>query len=254
MNGLTPGPRPGLHDWIRESPLAPLVGGEVRVLKVDLASAGRSDDDPTTLAEWPILADDEQARALRFVRPRDRRRFVICRGSLRVIMSHLLGVAAQRVAFQAGPGGKPALVAADDSSDSPSLRFNVSHSADLALIAVSLDRELGVDVEQIRPIAEAARIVESYFTAAEQIEFRSLDPTLRDAAFMRGWTRKEAVLKAQGVGLAGLARDFETRFGTTGLTECFTLASPLPRVQEWLLWEAIPRADHVAALAVYDPV
>ena len=69
---------------------------------------------------------------------------------------------------------------------------------------------------------------------------------------MRGWTRKEAILKAKGVGLAGLATAFETMFGTTTLSTRFTPAAPLPRVGDWSLWEAAAGDQYVAALAVAD--
>ena len=89
-------------------------------------------------------------------------------------------------------------------------------------------------------ISEWARIVESYFTPDELARFMALDPSQRDEAFMRGWTRKEAILKAKGVGLAGLATAFETMFGTTTLLTEFTPAAPLPRVGDWSLWEPPP--------------
>jgi 4'-phosphopantetheinyl transferase len=133
------------------------------------------------------------------------------------------------------------------------LRFNVTHSDDLALIAVSRRREVGVDVERIRPIVEAARIVESYFTSRELAEFLGFAEADRAAGFMRGWTRKEAILKAKGVGLAGLAKGYETLFGTAELADEFRPASPIARIGEWSLWEAAPRSDYVAALAAADP-
>jgi 4'-phosphopantetheinyl transferase len=120
----------------------------------------------------------------------------------------------------------------------------------LALIAVSLDRELGVDIERERVISEANRIVESYFTETEKSQYLGIDGPAQERAFLRGWTRKEAILKARGVGLAGLASRFETMFGTGPLEQRFTLASPFPRVQEWWLWEAAPSDPYVAALAV----
>ena len=120
------------------------------------------------------------------------------------------------------------------------------------LIAVSLDGELGVDLERLRTISEAARIVESYFSSAEQAQFAALEEPLSASAFLRGWTRKEAILKAKGVGLAGLATSYETMFGTTELTDTFSPAAPLPRIGEWWLWEASPREGYFAALAVQD--
>jgi 4'-phosphopantetheinyl transferase len=240
---------PWLCDWQPDAATPPLAGAEIRVLRVGLAAGG--DDDPLeALPEWSVLADEERVRALRFVRPRDRRRFAVCRGSLRMILGRLLSRPAERLRFQSGPGGKPELAPDVDRQRRSSLRFNVTHSHELALIAVSLERELGVDLERIRTISESARIVESYFTAAELTQFTALEPSQRDEAFLRGWTRKEAILKAKGVGLAGLATAFETMFGTTTLSTRFTPATPLPRVGDWLLWEAAACDQYVAALAV----
>src|SRR5262249_40768520 len=149
---------------------------------------------------WDVLNEEERARGMRFIRPRDRRRFVICRGSVRMILAGYLGISSREIEFRTGPGGKPGLVVAGGSSEASAWRFNVSHSDDMALLAVGRGRELGVDLERLRSIREAERIVESYFTAAELAQFAGLDPSDRTAAFLRGWTRKEAILKAKGVG------------------------------------------------------
>ena len=134
------------------------------------------------------------------------------------------------------------------------LRFNVSHSSDLAVIAVCQGRELGVDLEQLRSIGEAERIVESFFSAGEQAEFASIASEARAMAFLRGWTRKEAILKGLGVGIAGLADQHETGFGTGEMPVRFTPAVPCSRVGEWQLWEASPRAGFVATVAcLLDP-
>lgn len=228
-----------------------LHGDEVRVYVVDLG-AGVEGDRFVELAEWEWLSDVERDRAERLVRPRDGRRFVRCRGALRAILGRLLGEPAGAVAFQAGPGGKPALRFVEGSPERRRVHFNVSHSGELALIAVSRRRELGVDVEMTRPISQADRIVESYFTEAEQAEFLAIAEADRPAAFIRGWTRKEAILKAQGVGLAGLAKGFETRFGAgvIGAEDEFARCAPFPTVLGWALWEVVPRPGYVAALAV----
>jgi 4'-phosphopantetheinyl transferase len=225
---------------------------EIRVLRVDLGPMGDTDR-PDELPHWAHLSEEERVRGLRFVRPRDGRRFVICRGSLRLILGQLLEIPPGLVSFRSGPGGKPEFAASGGPEDPLRLRFNVTHSDDLALIALSGGRELGVDLERIRPISEAERIVESYFTAAEQAQFRGVEAPEKVEAFLRGWTRKEAILKAKGVGLAGLASRFETMFGTTRLSGDFTPASPISRVEEWSLWEASPRDGYVAALAVAEP-
>jgi 4'-phosphopantetheinyl transferase len=102
----------------------------------------------------------------------------------------------------------------------------------------------------VRPIPEADRIVASYFTAAERAEFAAIADADKALAFHRGWTRKEAILKAFGMGLSGLSARYETQFGTAELTPRFRLATPSPRVDRWILWEATPRAGFVAALAI----
>lgn len=222
--------------------------GETRVYRVAL-DARETGDAFAEAPEWAWLTAEERARARRLVRPRDGRRFVLCRGALRVIVGGLLGREPGAVEFRAGPGGKPTLPPGETRGQPP-WHFNVSHSSDLALIAVSRSRELGVDVEKTRPISESARIVRSYFTEAETERFHRLDESDRAGAFIRGWTRKEAVLKAQGVGLAGLAAGFETMFGEAELDRAFAPCRPSPIVLGWSLWEACPQPGYVAALAL----
>ena len=236
-------PTPCLTDF----PASP-AAGDVTVFRVDLG-AGPDGDDFRSLPSWADLSEDERVRAGRLVRARDGRRFVRCRGALRAILGGLLGIEPAGVTFEAGPGGKPVL----PGSLAAGWRFNVSHSGELALIAVSRGFEVGVDVELARPIQQAGRIVESYFTAAEVAEFLKLDEEERASAFIRGWTRKEAVVKAQGVGLAGLATEFETLFGLAPPGDSFRPCTPLAEVLGWRLWEVTPRPGYVATLAVAAP-
>jgi 4'-phosphopantetheinyl transferase len=165
------------------------------------------------------------------------------------MLAHLVHGSAQQIAFCSGPGGKPELAAIDGASSPQSPRFNVTHSDELALVALNLTLEVGIDLERRRRISQADRIVETYFTEAERVHFASLAEPARDEAFIRGWTRKEAILKAQGVGLAGLATGYETMFGSGELSQHFTPAFPLPSVGGWTLWEAVPGEGYVAALA-----
>jgi 4'-phosphopantetheinyl transferase len=254
MNSITPIAEPVLQEWRNGLELSPIAGREIRVLIVDLAAREITDERHGDFPEWGWLDAVERARAERFVRARDRRRFILCRGALRSILGVLTGLSPERVAFRFGPGGKPAIAWPEDSSSPANLSFNVTHSDDLALIAVARDLELGVDLERMRPISQASRIVESYFSTVEHEEFLRLDEPERQVAFIRAWTRKEAVLKAKGVGLAGLASEHETLFGTRPLPDRFTPALPRANVPEWSLWEAAPRDGYVAALAVPDDV
>jgi 4'-phosphopantetheinyl transferase len=144
-----------------------------------------------------ILSADEVDRARRFHFDRDRRRFTLARGALRMILAGYLNIAPNLIAFTYGPQGKPFL-----SSNSLQIQFNVAHSEELALIAVSSERELGVDVERVRPLIPAEQIMENFFSLREAADLRSLPKDLAEAAFFACWTRKEAYVKARGGGIS----------------------------------------------------
>jgi 4'-phosphopantetheinyl transferase len=240
---------PTLREWNLGAPVSGLSSDDIGVWLIELDAGLKSQAEVEGAEPGPELTSlnaAEQARAARFVRARDRRRFARCRAALREILGRLLGEPPASLQFRAVARGKPELDLADGP---PPLRFNVSHSANLAVIAVSRRHELGIDLEQVRPIGEAERIVASFFSEAEQAEFATIDALARPMAFVRGWTRKEAILKGLGVGIAGLAARHETGFGAGELTAQFLPAVPGSCVGQWRLWEASPRAGFVATLA-----
>jgi 4'-phosphopantetheinyl transferase len=142
-----------------------------------------------------ILSPDELARAARYRFDRDRLRFIWFRGLLRTILGRQLERPPESIRFALAPGGKPYV---PDSW----LRFNVSDSQEYALIAVACDRELGVDIEFIRPDVARSGIAERFFSPGECAALHALAPPERVGAFFNCWTRKEAYLKARGCGLA----------------------------------------------------
>lgn len=146
-----------------------------------------------------LLAPDERARAERFHFERDRRRFSVARGVLRHLLGRYLAADPRRVAFRYESHGKPALA---DGTAGGGLRFNVSHSGEVALYAFARGRELGVDVEEVRPMEDGLDIAERFFSQAEVAAFRALPADVRDEAFFNCWTRKEAYIKAVGEGLS----------------------------------------------------
>ena len=245
---------PVLLDWNPGADVPELACDHVQIWIVELDAGLRTGADELTAEPGPeigILSEDERARAARFVPARERRRFVQCRAALREILGRLLEEPPESLRFRAAAIGKPELDR-DTGENLPSLHFNVSHSAELGLIAVCRGREVGVDLERVRPISEAGRIVASFFTASELAEFQAIPEEIRPLAFHRGWTRKEAVLKGFGTGISGLSARHETGFGTTELVASFTPATPSPRVDRWRLWESAPRPGFVAALVVDD--
>lgn len=255
---------PALCEWSPGTDLPALNPGDVRAWLVNLDSGLNPGDVDTAEpeAELEVLTDDERTRAARFVRARDRRRFARCRATLREILGGLLCRSPAAVRFRAVSHGKPALDFATMGIEADhrlaGLRFNLSHSSELALIAACSGHELGVDLERIKQISEADRIVASFFSPAERAEFAAIPDDAKMVAFFRGWTRKEAVLKGLGTGLAGLSAHHETGFGIGELPAYFVPADPSPRVEEWQLWEAAPRPGFVATVAVcvaaaFDP-
>jgi 4'-phosphopantetheinyl transferase len=144
------------------------------------------------------LAPDEKARADRFVFRQDRNRYVAARGALRELLGRYLDRSPAAIEFDYTTKGKPSLRAA---LNERSIQFNVSHSHGLALLAFALGRNLGIDVEFIRPELPADEIAQRYFSPKEVMELRTLPPSLRAEGFYLCWTRKEAYIKATGEGL-----------------------------------------------------
>lgn len=141
------------------------------------------------------LSDDERARAWRFVTRQLTDHFIAARGMLRAVLASYLRTDPAALAFLYGEHGKPAL--ADDGP----LRFNLSHSRGVALLAVAWGRELGVDVEGIREDVLRERIADRFFSPREVAALNALPEAEQAAGFFNCWTRKEAYIKALGSGL-----------------------------------------------------
>ncbi|MGA9977113.1 MAG: 4'-phosphopantetheinyl transferase superfamily protein [Candidatus Sulfotelmatobacter sp.] len=144
------------------------------------------------------LAPDEKNRAQRFVFQPDRNSYIAARGILRELLGRYLSQTPDEIEFDYGPQGKPAL--RNESSQRP-VQFNVSHSHGVALFAFAVGRQVGVDVELVRPDFAGEKIAERFFSPQEVMELRSLPPAVQDEGFFLCWTRKEAYIKARGEGL-----------------------------------------------------
>jgi|SRR5579863_108912 len=144
------------------------------------------------------LAPPEKARADRFAFPRDRNAFVATRGILRELLGRYVSRAPADLEFDYGPQGKPALRVGPSQK---SVEFNVSHSHGMALLVFALGRQVGVDVELVRPDFAGDKIAERFFSPQEVEELRGLPSNLQDEGFFLCWTRKEAYIKARGEGL-----------------------------------------------------
>jgi 4'-phosphopantetheinyl transferase len=196
---------------------------------------------------WDVLSRDEREKAARFHFEADSHRFVLGRGVLRQVLARCLGRRAEELRFDYGSFGKPAL--APGVAESP-LQFNVSHSGDLVLIAIAVRRAVGIDVERIRTDIAVDRIAEHYFSPAERKSLAGLDAGLRHDAFHACWTRKEAYLKATGVGLSLPLDQFDVSLAPGEAARLVATRPDPAEAQRWVLLELDAGRNYKAAVAV----
>ncbi|EHS52910.1 phosphopantetheine-protein transferase [Rhizobium sp. PDO1-076] len=192
------------------------------------------------------LSQDELERAQRFVKPRDTRRYMAGRAGLRSILGDYLSIAPKDVRFSYTEFGKPYL---DTTGERP-LEFNLSHSADQALLAVSRHFTLGVDVEEIKPIAED--VAGHFFSAAECTELRAYPTHEHMAAFYRCWTRKEAFVKAHGAGLSLALDCFDVSLSASPQQILRRLDPAVGAAQDWMIMNIDVAEGFCAAVAVLN--
>ena len=191
-----------------------------------------------------LLTRDERERAARYRFRADADRFVAARTALRAILAQYLGRRPADLRFSCGPQGKPAL------REDTWLRFNVAHSGGLGLIAVSQERELGIDIEIITGTGFEVEIAERFFSATEVATLSRLPSGERTAAFFRCWTRKEAYIKARGQGLSLQLDSFDVSFAP-GEPARLLATRPDPRdVERWTILDFAAAEGYAVALAV----
>ena len=190
-----------------------------------------------------LLSPDEKERAARFRFEHLRHSFVIARGVLRVLLGGYLGISPASVQFVYNLKGKPTLPA-------PAfLEFNASHAGGLAVFAFTTACEVGVDVEQIRPLTDMQDIANRFFCPGEAAELLSLNESQREHAFFLCWTRKEAYIKAIGEGLSAPLDSFRVNIEPGAPARFVEL--PLD-AGAWTLHDLQLASDYAAALAYHD--
>lgn len=156
------------------------------------------------VADFELLDTAERERADRFRMERDRARYVAQHAFVRRVLAPYLGLAPEAAAIEAAANGKPAVDAAFE------IEFNASRSGGLSVVAVGRrGAGIGVDVEQVRPIDDALQLAHGHFSSAERQYLGTVPDSVRDEAFLALWTRKEAVVKAFGLGLSVPLDSFE---------------------------------------------
>jgi 4'-phosphopantetheinyl transferase len=193
-----------------------------------------------------VLSEEERTRVNRFYFERDRHRWVIARGILRMLLARYLLLEPHNVLFVSNEYGKPALAPAHKSK----LQFNLTHSRDIALYAVAWSRAVGVDVEYMKDDIEYDELAKVSFSLQEQAVLRPLAGEAKHTAFFNCWTRKEAYIKARGMGLS-LPLDLFDVSLRPGEAAALLASREDPReVDRWTLQTLFPGAGYAGALAV----
>ncbi|MBL4575557.1 MAG: 4'-phosphopantetheinyl transferase superfamily protein [Opitutaceae bacterium] len=197
-----------LDDCLNNWPGAPdeivLPRGKIHIWAVSL------DSGEECLAQCRgLLSESEISRAQRFHFDADQRRFIIARGTLRQLLGRYLKCAADTIVFQTNEYGKPRL----GGNDGLPLHFNISHSGEMAVMAFSCERELGIDIEWIREEINCLDLSERFFSKTEAVVLKSLPEKELSKCFFETWTRKEAFIKALGKGLSIPLDQFDVSVG-----------------------------------------
>jgi len=182
------------------------------------------------------LTAGELERAERFAFPEQRRRWVVARASLRELLGGRLGVRPEAVRLELDADGKPHVRGP--------LRFNLAHSHELAVVALTRDREVGVDVERLRPLHGRETLADEVLARDERDALAMVPEERRDEVLLEAWTRKESYLKARGVGLR--MAPAEVAVSLTGPARLLRA----PDADRWSLRAFVPAPGYVGAVTV----
>jgi len=192
-----------------------------------------------------LLSADERDKASRYHFDRHRNDFTVTRGTLRILLASYLAKPPESFDFSYSAQGKPALANIDTN-----LRFNVSHTDGLAALAFTRGREIGVDVEKMRPNLEAEKLAERFFSESERQFISRLTGRALDEAFFRCWTRKEAFIKAKGGGLSIPLHQFDVSIAEDQPTALLGTRPDPSEARRWSLHNLPVKPGYAGALAV----
>ncbi len=191
------------------------------------------------------LAADEWERAHRFRFDKHRRQYVVGRGALRNLVAAYTRTRPEAVRFRYGDRGKPYL--ADPAGD---LEINLSNSDEMALVGFVRGREIGVDIEFLKPMPDCEQISERFFSESERAVLRTQPADRKEETFFNCWTRKEAYLKAVGTGLAAPLDSFDVTLAPGEAPRMLTLEGDAERAARWYFEHFRPADHYIGALAI----
>jgi len=220
-----------------------LTTSEVEIWQISLARMGDS-----IQALRSLLSHDEIQRANRFAFEIDRSRFFIARAAMRQILGGYMGIAPQELTFSYSQNGKPELHAEFEKAG---LTFNLSHSRELALLAVTRGASrVGIDVEFVDHEFPGEEIVERFFSVSEMKTLHGVPANQRADAFFCCWTRKEAYVKALGEGLSVPLHSFDVSFGPNAPAALMHVSTHPDEISRWSMYEINVPRGYRAALVV----
>jgi 4'-phosphopantetheinyl transferase len=192
------------------------------------------------------LSGEEIERAQRYIYESDRVRYIFAHGILRSILSFYVGCAPCQLVFEKTPNGKPYII---EQGFKNNIQFNMSHSEDLTLIAVTRGDAVGIDVEYMRRVSDALQLVDSVFSVVEQNFLNSLPPADFDEGFFACWTSKEAYVKGIGKGISHPLDKFSILFSNLGLEGSIKVHDESVSANCWEIIRFSPGPGYSAALA-----
>lgn len=198
-------------------------------------------------AAFAVLSEEEKKRAQRFVFEEHRALFTASHAVLRYILSAYTKQPAAELQFATTSHGKPRLINAPSEFD---LRFNMSDSKQLAVYAITLSREVGVDVEWMKPDIDCEGIAKRFFSKEEQEQLLALPLAERLAGFYRCWSRKEAYIKVIGQGLSFPLAEFSVSLRSEGMNNLLSVHHDVNQAGRWALGSFAVEDGYAAAVAV----
>jgi 4'-phosphopantetheinyl transferase len=181
-----------------------------------------------------LLSHDEVQRADAFHFEKHRRRYIAGRAAMRQILGIYTGIASKELVFSYGEKGKPELAG---ELKRPEIKFNLSNSQDIAVLAVAQNLTVGIDIEWINPEFATDEVARRFFAAGEVRRLQSLPVAERSDAFFACWTRKEAYIKALGEGLSVPLDSFEVAFGPGVPAALLQVRVNPGEVERWSLYD-----------------
>jgi 4'-phosphopantetheinyl transferase len=199
---------------------------------------------------WLLLSSAEQTRARSFVRADDQRRFIVAHGMLRRILGAYEDAPPASLAFVTSEHGKPSLAGPAQGG----IEFNLSHSGEIALVAVARGRAVGVDVERWDAHVEHRDLAERFFSRRERTALAALADSSLVEGFFAAWSRKEAYLKASGLGITRGLHNFDVSLAPGQPAALLADQLDATAAERWVMRSITLAPGHSAALVVAAPL